>query len=280
MLNVPNLVKSKKPKRLTRRDDAASIVGEQLANELEKRSKAINSRSYHALIEMSDTLPYGGAITLAEAQAYLQRTQAKYRALDALSIFTAIVQNILERDDVLDKQAALENAVDDFKSAISAEVMLSVFSRSGVKVGKPEKLIIHKESYPQGLSVKSAVAKSLGSQPKPAEQYIGIKRIVRDSVGLAQHDQRQEASKWVHAQILKGMNLDLSDFNPNSNKNIIRKSVDLRAVSEKEVKPMSVRQIARQSVGLPVEYEPPKPAIMQVEIPMVASRNRQLDQPS
>lgn len=154
----------------TRKDDAASIVGEDLAEEIDKKSKVLRS---DVLVEMSDNetetvsdetlptsvndaetvtenepnseqelvldsvskepevekmdaanLPYGGAISLKEAQKVKKAKEEMWEVMDMFSVFQNVVWNIVDRNDVLNKKEAVSKAVDEFKSMLAAKAMV------------------------------------------------------------------------------------------------------------------------------------------------------------
>lgn len=127
----------------TRVQDAASIVGEEIADELEKASKGIVVQE--SLVTLSDAAAepvavksdmaeewsgyYGGALSIADAEEWFKAQQEAQRVRDLWWVFSDVMCNILEagQDRVPDKAAAIKSAVDDFKSRIEtgAEVMLS-----------------------------------------------------------------------------------------------------------------------------------------------------------
>lgn len=179
-------------KKLTRKDDAASIVGDELAEELDMKQKATAHRS-DALIEMSETkeetaelvagvetadepeeedagddtapepvdepavepvvaaseavvekfeddtmgavaketpayvdnLPYGGAVTMADAEKYLEAKNEAIYVMDMWSVFSNVAWNILERSDISNKKDAMVNAIDGFKNVLTAKAMVA-----------------------------------------------------------------------------------------------------------------------------------------------------------
>lgn len=173
----------------TRKEDAASIVGEQLADEIEANQKASVQRS-DALIEMADTetpepsveaptaevaepvaepvveakaevverfedstmaavtkepatyvdnLPYGGATSMRAAESYVASKNEAMHLMDMWSVFSSVVWNVMERGDILDKRAAVNVAVDEFKNVLTAKAMVA-FSVADVaeNVDEPE----------------------------------------------------------------------------------------------------------------------------------------------
>jgi hypothetical protein len=175
----------------TRKDDAASIVGEELAQEIDATEKASVQRS-DILIEMADTdekpvvpesepeavaeapveepvseppvevkavvekfedstmaavvnepvayvdnLPYGGATSMRDAEKYAAAKNEAMYLMDMWSVFSTVVWNIMERSDVLDKRAVVNQAVDEFKNVLTAKAMVA-FSVTEKSVAQDE----------------------------------------------------------------------------------------------------------------------------------------------
>ena len=104
------------------------VVGERIA----KREKALGVGKEKADtidVPRSDAvavleLPYGGAISLADAMAAQEAQEEMWRISSVWAIFRDVVWNILDRADVEDKKGALSAAVDEFKGALTAKSML------------------------------------------------------------------------------------------------------------------------------------------------------------
>jgi hypothetical protein len=171
-------------KKITRKDDAASIVGEELAEEVEMKQKATAQRS-DVLVEMSETeeetqelvdevedevetpsddaevpseappveaveeklvvekadetvaavtqatpayidnLPYGGAVTMGDAEKYMEAKNEAIYVMDMWSVFSNVAWNILERSDIGNKKDAMVNAIDGFKNILTAKAMVA-----------------------------------------------------------------------------------------------------------------------------------------------------------
>lgn len=156
--------KSDMATKKTRKEDAASIIGETLAEEIETKQKAVTQRSA-ALIEMSDAdpkieepiveapaidtasmeeksetpavveekhmddgysvnLPYGGATSMKDAAKAKETAEEMIHVMDMFSMFQNVAWNIIDRGDITDKKAAFAKAVDEFKSMLAAKAML------------------------------------------------------------------------------------------------------------------------------------------------------------
>lgn len=154
--------KSEMATKKTRKEDAASIVGKDLAEEIEVKQKAVAQKS-DALIEMSDAepgveepvleidttltekkseistpvvdeksvdtsyamnLPYGGATSMKDAAKAKETAEEMIHVMDMFSMFQNVAWNIIDRSDITDKKAAFAKAVDEFKSMLAAKAML------------------------------------------------------------------------------------------------------------------------------------------------------------
>lgn len=147
----------------TRKEDAASIVGEDLAKEIDEKSKVQRS---DVLVEMSDgenksndtlstsvnddeaqtenepakesevvldnetveeksyTMPYGGATSMKDAKKANDAKEEMYEVMELFSMFNNVVWNVIDREDVVDKKGAVQKAVDELKSMLAAKAMV------------------------------------------------------------------------------------------------------------------------------------------------------------
>lgn len=134
----------------TRKEDAASIVGKDLAEELDTKNTVARS---DVLVEMSEAevetpveeveapveeksdavveesapvayLPYDGATSMKEAYSAKVAKEEMVHVMDMFSIFQNVAWNIIDRADVTDKKEAFKNAVDEFKSLLAAKAMV------------------------------------------------------------------------------------------------------------------------------------------------------------
>ncbi len=148
--------------KVTRKGDAASIVGKDLAEEIDSKNKVERS---DLLVEMSEapveetavepvvepeveapvekaetektpevveeknldagySLPYGGAVSMKEAKKAQEAKAEMFHVMDMFSMFQQVAWNIIDRGDVTDKKAAFSTAVDEFKSMLAAKAMV------------------------------------------------------------------------------------------------------------------------------------------------------------
>jgi len=132
-----------------RRDDAASVVGEELADELERRSKSLTTKSVPAMDasaivirEEAVTPPedadekaeeegeaqdaaavgksFGGAQSMDEAEAFLTRSVSE-SFVDAQSLVVGILKNIATSEaPASEKSAAIERTIADYQTRLDS----------------------------------------------------------------------------------------------------------------------------------------------------------------
>lgn len=124
----------------TRRDDAASIVGEELADELEEKSRQMVGKSEteaedEALVVKADEeeaapdvekmyndegeyRPLGGATTFGEAESFVQAQQRMDKLYTNWDMFTTVVHNIMQSD--VDRVEAIRAAVREFGDRVDS----------------------------------------------------------------------------------------------------------------------------------------------------------------
>lgn len=147
----------------TQRDDAATIVGEELADELDKRSKGKVTRSEATVVRsdvdgttepvsgapdaVNETVTesvsattrsysaYGGALTVTDAIKYQEARNEYFHIWDMWNMLECVMDTILESESeqVSDKPAAIKNAVADFKDNVAARAMvtLAAYAKTG-----------------------------------------------------------------------------------------------------------------------------------------------------
>lgn len=147
----------------TRKEDAASIIGNDLAEELDTKNTVARS---DVLVEMSDAetevetpveeveeapveeksdavveesapvayLPFDGATSMKEAYQAKKVKEEMVHVMDMFSIFQNVAWNIIDRADVTDKKEAFKNAVDEFKSLLAAKAMVEFSQAATVEL--------------------------------------------------------------------------------------------------------------------------------------------------
>jgi hypothetical protein len=156
------VLEEKSMAKKTRKEDAASIVGETLAEEIELKAKATALRS-DVLIEMSEGetpevpvveepvvepeveepvaaveekseapveekgmshLPYGGATSMAEAKKAKEAVEEMNQVMDLWGMFSNVAWNIIDSDEVTEKKSAFMKALDEFKGMLATKAMV------------------------------------------------------------------------------------------------------------------------------------------------------------
>lgn len=176
-------LEEKSMSKIKREDDAASIVGEQHAAELEKKTQKLVGKSeteeMPALVVKADeettepdaaTLtekatgeamgdeegyrPLGGAVSMGDADSFIQTQAMMDRLYTNWDIFRIVVDNILSAPDGTDKVAAIGNVTKEFGDRVDtlkanvtdaflvAQAMVSATSQpASVEVEKGETIV-------------------------------------------------------------------------------------------------------------------------------------------
>jgi hypothetical protein len=158
------VLEEKSMAKKTRKEDAASIVGETLAEEIELKAKATALRS-DVLIEMSEGetpevpaveepavepvtepveepvaveekseapveekgmshLPYNGATSMADAKKAKEAIEEMSQVMDLWGMFSNVAWNIIDSDEVTEKKSAFVKALDEFKGMLATKAMV------------------------------------------------------------------------------------------------------------------------------------------------------------
>lgn len=329
-------------KKKTRKEDAASIIGETEAEKIEMAQKASQQRS-DVLIEMSDAepveepvaeveevneteeveptepevtpdepivtesetsdtqkvtvekfeddamgkvvneaypvanLPFGGATSMREAEAYVAAKDEAIYLMDMWSVFSNVIWNIMDRPDITEKRSAMNQAVDEFKNVLTAKAMVT-FSAT---VEKSEISESH-ELQPAIDALLEKVDNSIGLVDiekaevlNPAMQELGVaitgylekKSVVQDDEPPAKNENNDTLLKDIKELIqplsegLKVLSEEVGVLKAKSAAQTIEvkpripqsrtyKSSVMEVKSEEQPKPNSLKAIARKSVGL------------------------------
>lgn len=109
----------------TRLEDAASIVGEELAEEMDAkeqitRSEAVivkSEETERSMDEEDHYMPYGGSTTFADLKSFMDANKEQERISDLWHAFRVLAQNIW-MGSVEDKPGALSKLADEFKAMV------------------------------------------------------------------------------------------------------------------------------------------------------------------
>ncbi len=112
-------------------------VTEEEEEEEEEKEEVLDPVVEEAHVEKSDDslaastaslvehLPYGGAVSMRQAEEYVAAKNEAIYLMDMWQVFSNVIWNIMERSDVLDKRAAMNQAVDEFKNVLAEKAMLT-----------------------------------------------------------------------------------------------------------------------------------------------------------
>jgi hypothetical protein len=106
----------------TRKADAASMIGEELAELLDNAYRSTEDKS-EILVSLSDKveLAFGGATTFGEAEDAIAAQEIQEQVWTNLDIFMMIADNIMFISDTgADKVTLMKEAIDDFGARIAA----------------------------------------------------------------------------------------------------------------------------------------------------------------
>lgn len=319
--------KSDMATKKTRKEDAESIVGKDLAEQIEAKAKVSTQRS-DVLIEMSDTeststeaeetseeavetiadkttesepvkleaqvdkfedptmtkvtdepatyasnLPYGGATTMRDAEKYVEAKNEAIYLMDMWSVFSNVMWNIIERNDIPNKRSAMNTAVDEFKNILTAKAMLA-FSQASVELSETEAhglqpaIDVLLKTVDNSLTLMSDQDKSAMLNPAFQEFASAIsdfvtKKSVADEPPAQDNDTLlNEIQKMIQpiAEELSTMRNQIGVLEAKSTARAVNPtsriptpktiSANLIAKSEPDPKPGSLKSIIRKSVGI------------------------------
>ena len=136
----------------TRKEDAASIIGEELADELDTQAKMVGKsealviKSEDEIEEISESLDepveimeattsrmFGGATSMLEAKKVVEAQKEQWRVADLWYALQSVMENIFVSSEIEDKSVAVSQAVEEFKDMLadkSATIYNSLVSLS------------------------------------------------------------------------------------------------------------------------------------------------------
>lgn len=151
-VNKRTLMEVERSEMTTRKEDAASIIGEELAEELDKKAKLVGKSEALIIkadeedvsldveteetIEMMKNEEYkllDGVTSMKEANKIIEFKKDHWKISDLWWTLQDVISNILSSDDIEDKSKAIASAVDEFKDMLGskeainmAQIILSV----------------------------------------------------------------------------------------------------------------------------------------------------------
>lgn len=161
----------------TKKEDAASIVGEELAEELENEETSFVGKSEALVVkaeeeesvneeetseetesepeqeesveeepvedvvsksDIEEYKPFGGATNFAEADEWMDAQEQRYRFYDAWYTFEALASNILSNDFDGDRADAMKSLMNGFKDKLETKAMVALSKLEDLEVQRKE----------------------------------------------------------------------------------------------------------------------------------------------
>ena len=122
----------------TRKEDAASIIGEELAEELDMQAKMVG-KSEALVVKSEDEIPmtdeketeevsidekaelrmFSGATSMIEAKQVVEAQKEQWRIADLWYALQSVMENIFMSSEIEDKSMAISSAVEEFKDMLA-----------------------------------------------------------------------------------------------------------------------------------------------------------------
>ena len=287
----------------TRKEDAASIVGDELADELDKKAKLVGKSE--VLVERSEDesekdevkeeivtesvvekqmmgdedemtmRPFGGAMSLEDAQKWMDDQKESMLIADSWYMLSAIVGNIMQQEgcSTKDKKGMMKKAMDQFKSRIEnkALTVLSEFDTKAFVTKSTLQEIDHplndaisslKKSFDGIVTLAGTEEDKLRSLQEPFEAFANVlKAKVSESVLPVTTESTPDFAKMLSeainplAEQVKSLNAQLAAMKGvNVQTNIPeRRSIQpsQNTTTNPNVEKNDLHSIIRRSVGLP-----------------------------
>lgn len=195
-------MKSKKIK--TRKDDAESIVGEELAEALEQLSAADGEETKslvfrsdaeeseesqpteeaHEVKSEADNPPVqkSGPTTLAEAMETREQTDRFYRIGDLWYTVQDVIYNILDSSDIIDKSGAIKQVLEDYQSTVVTLSLANSIGEDEMVGDAKNEVEVEKETENQVDAAQDALEEALN-------QFSELVRGAKSAEDLAKVDQ-------------------------------------------------------------------------------------------
>lgn len=108
-----------------------------------------------------DNMPYGGATSMKDAEDYVAMQNETIYVMDMWSVLSNVVWNIYQRDDVMNKKEAIQNAVTEFSNVLAAKAMVT-FSQAVEPIQSVQSVQVESHGLKPALdALLSAVDNSL-----------------------------------------------------------------------------------------------------------------------
>ena len=242
----------------TKRDDAASIVGDDVAEELEQNEKMIGrsdtlvvkseeepevedsedvteevEKSEGKSVDVEEKAQYGPT-SITDMIGEREATKELNRISDLFYMFSEVVYNIFRSEDVEDKKAKIENATKEFKDMLQAKSLLAKEGQDSI-LEKAWK--VFSDTYEE-LPEEAAEEEKLRSI-QPAFESLG--EAIVQSVSEAEVDESVELEEGE--MDLKALSVVLKNALMDANKPLLEKLSLLETVMvESQKKSSSVPQ--------------------------------------
>ena len=219
--------------------------------------------------KFDDDYPMGGATSMKDAQEYEAAKDEMEFIMDSWSTFSTVAWNIFAREDVPDKKAALTSAVDEFRNMLAAKAMI-VFSETKEEhplkpavdalleavdnsIGRSveeKSETINPAMQDFGSAITDYIEKSAIEQPVPEDANENT--LLKDIKELIQSQNEKLVALSDEVSILKSQagakSVETKSRIPQPRTAVV--PPNLVAKSEPEIKPGSLKDIVRKSVGL------------------------------
>lgn len=193
----------------TRKEDAASIIGAEKAEELELHSDAIVGKSETEeateamVIKAEDEAapdvektdegmmerPFGGATDLTRARQWIAEQDKLNTTMDYWGMFDMVMQNIYMAEEG-DKMAMMKQAITDFGDMVSA-IKAGLSDASMVSlISKPEPILTERSKE---MSEETKTQPEAAAVQPQGDVFDQLREMVTGAMGAASREEAQEA---------------------------------------------------------------------------------------
>lgn len=263
----------------TKKEDAASIVSPELAEELDKKEKGRLTKKSEveeqpALVVKADEQPakvermFGGATTMQQAEEFQMAQEKANQVWSYFDTFMFVVDNIMYEDDVMNKAALISQAVKDFgdrvaalKANLSDAVMLQPTVKGEIIMSDEQKPDVLQTAIETGLQATSREEAFKVIQPVLEEYVNTIKAQVDAKFPPDPTEQVTKAINDAFGPITEQLGLIVAKLNQQPAQAPVQKSLmpgqvhlaghsNEMPVSPITGKPSALTAMIRKSVGV------------------------------
>lgn len=200
----------------TMREDALSIVGdEKIVTELEKRAKQRAQEGVHkaegeevaagaVVVRMEESpksmLPFGGATSFTDADAWLKDQDKVWEAMDAFSMLSTLLANVTDPEvGISDKPAAIAKCVAEFKDRVDEAVKRSLAVRAAEQILKVSEATMTESPTPEAPPVETPAPEeeTKPTVPAPVDPLDAAIESLKSTVAAAKVDTSPDRLKLV-----------------------------------------------------------------------------------